>query len=59
MIGGALFGWAMISIYVGANSYIVDAFSTYAASAMAAKTFLSRLAGASIVSAVLLSAIDI
>jgi MFS family permease len=48
MIGGGIFGWAMISIYVGANSYVIDAFSTYAASAMAAKTFLSRVAGASI-----------
>lgn len=38
----------MISIYVGANSYIVDAFPKYAASAMAAKTLMSRLCGGAI-----------
>lgn len=48
MFGGGIFGWAMISIYVGANSYVIDAFTTYAASAMAAKTFMSRVAGASV-----------
>ncbi|WWD19342.1 hypothetical protein CI109_103801 [Kwoniella shandongensis] len=46
--GTALFGFAMIAIYVGANSYIVDSFSNYAASAMAAKTFLTRLVGGAI-----------
>lgn len=37
MIGTAIFGFAMIGIYTGANSYIIDSFPEYAASAMAAK----------------------
>ncbi|KAJ9107388.1 hypothetical protein QFC21_000838 [Naganishia friedmannii] len=39
-VGGALFGFAMLLIYVSANSYIVDSYITYAASALAAKTFM-------------------
>lgn len=73
MVGLFLFGYSMISIYVGAKSvasrddgygrpmytitqidrpfhstYIVDSFSAYAASGLAAKTLLSRLVGASV-----------
>ncbi|KAL8276497.1 hypothetical protein RQP46_011098 [Phenoliferia psychrophenolica] len=39
-ISGALFGFSLILIYVAANSYIVDSYSDYAASAIAAKTFM-------------------
>ncbi|KAM0748673.1 MFS polyamine transporter [Meredithblackwellia eburnea MCA 4105] len=39
-VGGALFGISCILIYVSANSYIVDSYSEYAASAIAAKTLL-------------------
>ncbi|KAG6816723.1 hypothetical protein H0H87_003583 [Tephrocybe sp. NHM501043] len=45
-IAGALFGIAMIFIYVSANSYIIDSYSSYAASAMAAKTLMRSLCGA-------------
>ncbi|TFK19031.1 spermine transporter [Coprinopsis marcescibilis] len=45
-ISGTLFGFAMILLYVSANSYIVDAYSTFAATAMAAKTFLRSEIGA-------------
>ncbi|KAG6896839.1 hypothetical protein C0992_005742 [Termitomyces sp. T32_za158] len=47
-ISGALFGISMILIYVAANSYIIDSYSTYAASAMAAKTLMRSLIGATI-----------
>ncbi|KAH9475800.1 Major facilitator superfamily multidrug transporter NAG4 [Psilocybe cubensis] len=47
-IAGYLFGFAMILIYVSANSYIIDSYSDYAASAMAAKTFLRSECGAMI-----------
>ncbi|GHJ86014.1 hypothetical protein NliqN6_2416 [Naganishia liquefaciens] len=46
--GGGLFGLAMLSVYVSANSYIVDSYTEYAASAMAAKTLMRSLAGASV-----------
>ncbi|KAI5481017.1 MFS polyamine transporter [Pseudohyphozyma bogoriensis] len=39
-IAGAIFGFSLILIYVAANSYIVDSYSNYAASAVAAKTLL-------------------
>ncbi|KAG6907781.1 hypothetical protein DXG01_007388 [Tephrocybe rancida] len=45
-IAGALFGIAMILIYVSANSYIIDSYSSYAASAMAAKTLMRSIVGA-------------
>ncbi len=45
-VSGTLFGIAMIMIYVSANSYIIDSYSSYAASAMAAKTFLRSECGA-------------
>lgn len=46
--GGGLFGLAMLSVYVSANSYIVDSYTEFAASAMSAKTLLRSLAGASV-----------
>ena len=62
-IGATLFGFACeypyksmtlipgVLVYNGANSYIVDAYAGGStASAMAAKTLLSRLCGASVVS---------
>ncbi|KIM36325.1 hypothetical protein M413DRAFT_20550 [Hebeloma cylindrosporum] len=45
-ISGFLFGFAMILVYVSANSYIIDSYSDYAASAMAAKTLLRSEVGA-------------
>ena len=45
-VSGVLFGFSMILIYVSANSYIVDSYSAYAASAMAAKTLLRSEVGA-------------
>ncbi|KAF8965491.1 MFS polyamine transporter [Flammula alnicola] len=45
-ISGFLFGFAMILIYVSANSYIIDSYSAFAASAMAAKTLLRSEIGA-------------
>ncbi|KAJ7143807.1 polyamine transporter [Mycena epipterygia] len=47
-IAGALFGFSMILLYVAANSYIVDSYSTYAASAIAAKTIMRSLIGAAV-----------
>ncbi|KAG6809193.1 hypothetical protein H0H92_001192 [Tricholoma furcatifolium] len=47
-ISGSLFGFAMIFIYVSANSYIVDSFSNYAASAIAAKTLMRSCIGSSV-----------
>lgn len=48
MIGTGIFGYSMIAIYTGANSYIIDSFPEFAASALAAKTLMSRLCGAAI-----------
>ncbi|KAF8996139.1 MFS polyamine transporter [Cyathus striatus] len=45
-ISGALFGFGMILLYISANSYIIDSYSDYAATAMAAKTFLRSEVGA-------------
>lgn len=36
----------MLALYVSANSYIIDSYSAYAASAIAAKTFLRSEVGA-------------
>ncbi|KAJ7606621.1 MFS polyamine transporter [Roridomyces roridus] len=47
-VAGALFGFSMILLYVAANSYIVDSYSDYAASAIAAKTLLRSLIGAAV-----------
>ena len=48
MVGTFLFGYSMIAIYTGANSYLIDSFPSEAASTLAAKTLISRLCGASI-----------
>lgn len=48
MMSGVLFGSAMVLIYISANSYIIDSFPKYVASAVAAKTFLRSMAGASV-----------
>jgi hypothetical protein len=47
-VAGALFGFSMILIYISANSYIVDSYSAFAASAIAAKTLLRSEVGASV-----------
>ena len=41
-----MFGFAFIFIYVSANTYIVDSYSHFAASAMAAKTLMRSEIGA-------------
>ncbi|KAF9447352.1 MFS polyamine transporter [Macrolepiota fuliginosa MF-IS2] len=45
-IAGAIFGFSMILLYVSANSYIIDSYSDFGASAMAAKTFMRSEIGA-------------
>ncbi|KAG6827017.1 hypothetical protein H0H92_013537 [Tricholoma furcatifolium] len=47
-VSGAVFGFAMIIVYISANSYIVDSYSSFAASAIAAKTLLRSCIGASV-----------
>ncbi|KAK7052542.1 MFS polyamine transporter [Favolaschia claudopus] len=47
-IAGALFGFSIILVYVAANSYIVDSYSDFAASAIAAKTVMRSLIGAAV-----------
>ncbi|KAG6864400.1 hypothetical protein C0991_009870 [Blastosporella zonata] len=47
-VSGTIFGFSMIFIYVSANSYIVDSFSNYAASAIAAKTLMRSCVGGTI-----------
>ncbi|KIY72592.1 polyamine transporter [Cylindrobasidium torrendii FP15055 ss-10] len=47
-VAGFTFGFAMILIYISANSYIVDSYSAFAASAIAAKTLLRSEVGASV-----------
>ncbi|KAM0749043.1 MFS general substrate transporter [Meredithblackwellia eburnea MCA 4105] len=46
-VAGVPFGYALIGIYISANTYLVEVFSSYAASAMAAKTFIRSMVGAS------------
>jgi multidrug resistance protein len=48
MVAGTLFGIAMIMIYISANSYIVDSYSNFAASAVAAKTLMRSTVGATV-----------
>ncbi|KAG6818566.1 hypothetical protein H0H93_003939 [Arthromyces matolae] len=48
MVSGAVFGFAMIILYIAANSYIVDSYSSFAASAIAAKTLMRSCVGASV-----------
>lgn len=45
---GVMFGFSMLVIYISANSYIVDSYSDYAASAVAAKTFMRSCIGATV-----------
>ncbi|TFK32293.1 MFS polyamine transporter [Crucibulum laeve] len=45
-IAGTLFGLGMVLLYISANSYIIDSYSSYAATAMAAKTFMRSEVGA-------------
>ncbi|KAG6896496.1 hypothetical protein C0992_007951 [Termitomyces sp. T32_za158] len=47
-VSGAIFGFAMIILYIGANSYIVDSYSNFAASAIAAKTVMRSCIGSTI-----------
>src|ERR1700761_4105053 len=48
------FGFGMVSIFLGSQTYIVDSFSTYAASAVAATTCLRSLVGTFLVSTLVL-----
>lgn len=45
-VSAFVFGFAMILLYVSANSYIIDSYSSFAATAMAAKTLLRSEVGA-------------
>ncbi|KAH8822694.1 major facilitator superfamily domain-containing protein [Flagelloscypha sp. PMI_526] len=45
-VSGVLFGFALILIYIGANSYIIDSYAHCAASAVAAKTLMRSIIGA-------------
>ncbi|BGP34230.1 hypothetical protein JCM10296v2_006045 [Rhodotorula toruloides] len=47
LVSGIPFGFALVGIYVSANTYIACAFSQYSASAMAAKTLARSMVGAS------------
>ncbi|ODN79495.1 hypothetical protein L202_03466 [Cryptococcus amylolentus CBS 6039] len=47
-IGGIIFGFSMVIIYISGNSYIVDSYSNYAASAISAKNMTRSLIGASV-----------
>lgn len=46
LIGTAFVGWGMITVFMPVGTYLVDAFTTYAASATAANTVLRSLGGA-------------
>lgn len=45
-VSGFMFGFALLIIYISGNSYIVDSYSNYAASAIAAKTLVRSEIGA-------------
>ncbi|GAA6013543.1 hypothetical protein JCM10207_004769, partial [Rhodosporidiobolus poonsookiae] len=47
LVSGIPFGFSLVGIYISANTYLAVTFSRYSASAMAAKTFLRSMAGAS------------
>ncbi|CAE6429223.1 hypothetical protein ACGC1H_000937 [Rhizoctonia solani] len=47
-IAGIPFGAAMVAVYISANSYIIDTYQRYTASAVAAKTFLRSIVGATV-----------
>jgi len=48
VISGVVFGFTMILLHVSANSYIIDSYSNYAATATAAKTLRDRCHGPTI-----------
>ncbi|KAK8866186.1 hypothetical protein IAR55_001337 [Kwoniella newhampshirensis] len=45
---GVLFGFSFVFIYISGNSYIVDSYANYAASAISAKNMTRSLIGASV-----------
>lgn len=47
-MAGVPFGAAMVAVYISANSYIIDTYQRYTASAVAAKTFLRSIVGATV-----------
>ncbi|GAA5823807.1 hypothetical protein JCM11251_003303 [Rhodosporidiobolus azoricus] len=47
LMSGVAFGFALVGVYVSANTYLAVTFSEYPASAMAAKAFIRSMAGAS------------
>ncbi|CAE6466974.1 unnamed protein product [Rhizoctonia solani] len=47
-VAGIPFGLAMVTVYISANSYIIDTYQRYTASAVAAKTFLRSIVGATV-----------
>ncbi|TYJ56538.1 hypothetical protein B9479_002785 [Cryptococcus floricola] len=47
-ICGIMFGFAMVSIYISGNSYIVDSYSNVAASAISSKNMIRSFVGASV-----------
>ncbi|GAA5918219.1 hypothetical protein JCM6882_003014 [Rhodosporidiobolus microsporus] len=47
LVSGVAFGFALVGVYISANTYLAVTFSEYSASAMAAKTFIRSMAGAS------------
>ncbi|GAA6049248.1 hypothetical protein JCM3770_005904 [Rhodotorula araucariae] len=49
LISGIPFGYSLVGIYISANTYLAVTFSQYSASAMAAKTFIRSMVGASCV----------
>lgn len=44
LVSGIPFGFALVGIYISANTYLAVTFSQYSASAMAAKTFIRCVA---------------
>ncbi|BGP42271.1 hypothetical protein JCM10450v2_006364 [Rhodotorula kratochvilovae] len=49
LVSGIPFGYSLVGIYISANTYLAVTFSQYSASAMAAKTFIRSMVGASCV----------
>ena len=45
IMSGIIFGSAMILLYVSANSYTINSYSSYAASAISAKTLMQSEIG--------------
>jgi len=48
LVAGVPFGFGLVGCYIAGNTYLVDVYSQYGASAMAAKTFARSMAGASV-----------